>query len=155
VGVKKDTLCSVNSEKLEFIVDMLRSMSLDSGEIEYNGELSDTCNLWLIMAHLLSKFESEFILNVVYRRPTELMGELIEITKSINHRFTKYEKTIIREYFESSIENSLANIESLEAKYSEKADKMIKLSDLIGPKKNVSSIFAFRDSLKYGLKISK
>lgn len=153
--VERDTLCSVNSEKLELILETLKKISSDSGEIEYKGELPNTCNLWLILAQLLSKFESEFIINVVYRRPTEIMRELIEISKSIDHQFNIYKKTISYDYFDSGIKNSLANIKILELKSDEKNSEMIKLKDTMGPKKNASSIFAFRDSLKYNFKFSK
>ena len=153
--VKKDTLCSVNSEKLEFILDTFKKISSDSGESEYREELPNSCNLWLILAQLLSKFESEFIINVVYRRPTEIMRELIEISRNIDYQFNIYKKTISSDYFSSDIDNSLANIEILESKCDEKNSDMIKLTDLIGPKKNASSLFAFRDSLKYSLKFSK
>jgi len=159
--VKKDTLCSVNSQKLELLLDSFAKVSsYAENKVEYE-ELPNTCNLFIILANLLGKFESEFVLNVVYRHPTEIMRELIDISKDIDHKFGFYKKSIYKGYFKTSIENCLVSIETLESKFLVPANKienqykMVKLKDIVGPKKIASSLFDFRDSLNYGFGFSE
>jgi len=159
--VKKDTLCSVNSQKLELLLDCFAKISsYTENKVDYE-ELPNTCNLFIILANLLGKFESEFVLNVVYRHPTESMRDLIEISKNIDHKYNYYKRSKYKGYFKSSIENSFITIESLESKFRvaanrlENQDKIVKLKDIIGPKRIASSLFDFRDSLKYSFEFSE
>ena len=160
MDVKKDSLCSVNTEKLELLLDsIMKISSFNSNDGTIQIQYSRTCSLIIALVNLLGMFESEFVLNVVYRRPTEVMTEIIENSKDIDRIYNFDKKLAFNHHYKVHIENCLSNIENLESKHSlsgissNEIDKLIKLKDIIGPKKYARELYEFRDSLKYGLQL--
>jgi hypothetical protein len=153
--VKRDSLCSINSEKLEQLLDSLENVSLYVEKEEDEEMLPRTCNLFKNLTNLFGMFEDEFILNVVYRRPSEIMRKIIGVSKDIDKSYRFYNRIISTDYLKLSIENCFTSIQRLETKYLasqsqiDKMDKLVKLKSLGAPKNKAISLFDLRDKLKY------
>ena len=152
--VKKDSLCSINSENLEQVVYTLEQISSYSEKKEQIEDLPETCSLLYDLMILFGQFESEFILNNVYRRPTETMQQILNIANKINTTFGHFQRMITENYFRANIQECLKRIDYWDSKLSlsQKPDSIIKLKDLMGPKLKEQCFYEFHNIFKYGFK---